>query len=669
MLDIHNDEIGAAGACACSGETGVLGEAVDSLRQGGTFSAPVLRVTFDSMTSNRGDSATPARNFELMNDKMQATVMDVLELVSEIIPITFEDAATTTASGADVVFRMADINVKGYGTFPNQMRGSDVTISKRFNDYFENGKSHSTSLSPGDYGHHVIMHEIGHSILGLTHPHSGNFNLPKELDTQNATVMSYNSSSVVATGGLAAGLGNVNGMASETFQIFDIYAAQWIYGKNMNTRVDASEYILDGSKYVGTRWDAGSIDLLNSSSFDGDVVLDLREGVSNVSKVGESFTWNAFGSSIENIKSGLGADELYGNDLDNSLDGGNGDDELTGFAGNDTLDGGDGQDTVVFSGSFFDYTLTETSAFGLDGDDILISIEVLRFEDGEYTYDDEVEEWIPKTIEITEPEIIIENDPVIEVIETPPTPIEPPAQPPKAVAGSSSPPPTPPTPTPSSGGSRVVEKPTPTIVEHSPIVISGNKFHSTNSDLTNNKVFGTNGGDDFRTGGGDDFVRSSGGDDIISTNKGNDTIYSGSGNDLVHAGKGQDFLQGNSGDDELYSDRGSDIIRGGKGEDKLYGSFGNDILFGDMGSDTLTGGAGADSFHFNAKQGFDGGADFITDFEQGMDVISINAATKTATQYIADIVIHDNSSHIGLENGNVIVVMGVSNLTVDDFGF
>jgi len=46
MLDIHNDEIGAAGACACSGETGVLGEAVDSLRQGGNIFSPCTSSNF-----------------------------------------------------------------------------------------------------------------------------------------------------------------------------------------------------------------------------------------------------------------------------------------------------------------------------------------------------------------------------------------------------------------------------------------------------------------------------------------------------------------------------------------------------------------------------------------------------------------------------------------------
>ena len=81
-----------------------------------------------------------------------------------------------------------------------------------------------------------------------------------------------------------------------------------------------------------------------------------------------------------------GADRLTGDDGDDLLTAMNGNDILIGGAGDDRLDGGAGWDEAVFSGLSSRYKIFETpdgsfEVRGLDGDDILTGIEMLRFDD------------------------------------------------------------------------------------------------------------------------------------------------------------------------------------------------------------------------------------------------------------------------------------------------
>lgn len=89
-------------------------------------------------------------------------------------------------------------------------------------------------------------------------------------------------------------------------------------------------------------------------------------------------------------------DAFYGRDHADSFDGGAGndymaggagDDLLRGGAGNDMLVGGAGEDTALFSGTADAYLLTHVGGVnyrisGLDGNDQLVEIERLRFDDG-----------------------------------------------------------------------------------------------------------------------------------------------------------------------------------------------------------------------------------------------------------------------------------------------
>ena len=91
------------------------------------------------------------------------------------------------------------------------------------------------------------------------------------------------------------------------------------------------------------------------------------------------------------------------------------------------------------------------------------------------------------------------------------------------------------------------------------------------------------------------------------------------------------FLQGGGGDDVLtiVSGTASNILDGGAGIDVLTGGNGNDTLIGGMGADSLTGGAGADTFVFDSPVNILNN-DTIADFVQGTDKIQLDSGVFTS---------------------------------------
>ena len=153
----------------------------------------------------------------------------------------------------------------------------------------------------------------------------------------------------------------------------------------------------------------------------------------------------------------------------------------------------------------------------------------------------------------------------------------------------------------------------------------------------NDSLLGSSGSDTISAAAGDDIAFGAGGNDTIDGGDGNDRIYGEAGTDTLQGGAGNDMLDGGDGNDSLNGGAGTDELRGGAGNDGFFGGGGNDRLFGDAGGDTLygdggndtleggagndvlTGGAGADRFVFADGSG----ADRITDFQDGTDVIDM----------------------------------------------
>jgi Ca2+-binding RTX toxin-like protein len=300
------------------------------------------------------------------------------------------------------------------------------------------------------------------------------------------------------------------------------------------------------------------------------VIADLRTGtISN----------DGFGNveTMEGVEALGGvtqfADELYGDDNDNSLFGGYGGDLLYGFGGDDffglygaakVVDGGSGIDTVGFS----DYT------FGADlnGDGIADDI---------YAYEGVV-------VDLSAGQIIADG----------------------------------------MGGAGSIANVENVIGTYFPDVIVG--------DDAENLIYGEGGSDVMSGGLGDDTIyggigwdtlRGGGSSDKLYGENGNDRIFGDNGDDLLSGGDGNDVLLGGAGQDALDGWRGNDWMDGGNGNDTLWGGAGQDTLTGGWGTDLLIGGGGSDTFLFRDGHAsrWIGNADTISDFVSGQDTIDLSA--------------------------------------------
>lgn len=110
----------------------------------------------------------------------------------------------------------------------------------------------------------------------------------------------------------------------------------------------------------------------------GDDLIDATHSVpGQLLPSAEKDIINGFGGK-DILAGGAGADELNGGD---------GNDYLVGGAGNDRLSGGAGTDTAGFTGLFKQYSVSQSSVGGFEGNDTLDSVEILQFGDGRMVYD------------------------------------------------------------------------------------------------------------------------------------------------------------------------------------------------------------------------------------------------------------------------------------------
>ena len=155
-------------------------------------------------------------------------------------------------------------------------------------------------------------------------------------------------------------------------------------------------------------------------------------------------------------------------------------------------------------------------------------------------------------------------------------------------------------------------------------------------------------GNDYLDGGADGDVylvdsefdvvaeSSGGGNDVVYATSGSYTLpsdveslsYNGSyplGSTFTGTGNELDnLLYGQWGVDTLYGLDGDDELRASGGNDTLHGGNGADLLVGGSGADTIEGGADADVFRIGGyESGLGSGADTITDFESGVDIIDL----------------------------------------------
>jgi len=307
--------------------------------------------TFNSIEGKHGDE--DITGYKLFNNAQREATKDALAEFTKVADIKFEESTSSSKFDANLVIRAADMpgNTAGWAFQPSDFWGSDLTIDNQYDGSASGFEKNYFGLEKGQFGFKLLLHELGHA-MGLGHPHEAG-TVSTEADSLNASVMSYYSSSSSSIGGqIATGAGPYS---PQTLMIYDIASLQEIYGANHQYNSGNNTYTLDGNIYVGTIWDGNGNDSLDSSGYSGSSVLDLREGLENITKVGETYSWNAFGANIENAISGNGNDNIYGNSLNNYIKANAGSDKIEGFAGdddlrsntgNDTIDGGEGNDFV-----------------------------------------------------------------------------------------------------------------------------------------------------------------------------------------------------------------------------------------------------------------------------------------------------------------------------------
>ncbi|HEY9217605.1 MAG TPA: M10 family metallopeptidase C-terminal domain-containing protein [Phenylobacterium sp.] len=311
---------------------------------------------------------------------------------SDVAQITFvrqgagvagEGAYTDSATILLGNYSSGSDGASAFGYYPGDPRPSsssgDVWVNSTFN----------SNLSPVtfNYGSHVLVHEIGHTI-GLAHPSEYNatsgtsntyaYQAGYAEDDRQYTVMSYFGEFNTA--------GNFGGLYPAAPMLDDIAAAQMLYGANMATRLGDTVYGFNSNagrpwfeaastvRVVFAVWDAGGNDTFDFSGYVSNAKIDLHPGAFSSTGGLAGNIAIAIGADIENAIGGAGADTLIGSDLGNRLLGAAGSDSLTGFAGEDFMRGDLGDDYMVGGDAWDDMHGNQGSdtLWGGDGHDWVV---------------------------------------------------------------------------------------------------------------------------------------------------------------------------------------------------------------------------------------------------------------------------------------------------------
>ena len=337
----------------------------------------------------------PPNEIYFLTPEAQQAVRDALQLWSNVTQINFIEVQEPHTQG-EMRFTFSssideDKIIAAYSPSPNGAffeSSGDIWINPELE-----------SLDQGSKEFSALIHQIGHA-LGLKHPDEFiDFNettLPYKNDTTQYSILSTNPY------GMEGDIYLVNEELPEntSLMLYDILAAQFLYGVNTNYNIGNNTYTFDTTAELKTIWDTAGIDTFDLSNQTLGLTINLNEGqFSSIGRLGtminiafhtdpdprESPTVAidniaiAYGVEIENVIGGTGNDNLIGNLLAN---------HFTGGAGDDFIEGAGGIDTAYYSDNKQNYTIetTDTTLIThnnslLDGVDTLHNIERLQFND------------------------------------------------------------------------------------------------------------------------------------------------------------------------------------------------------------------------------------------------------------------------------------------------
>jgi len=227
-----------------------------------------------------------------------------------------------------------------------------------------------THITPGTFGHTVLLQEIAHA-LGVD-TYDVNTYKPNNIDINNVkyTITAYprHKDMLYASELVDKPYGDKGryGAFPKGLQLFDIAALQEIWGRNYKTRQNDNIYDRnyafksdekDGS-FIYTIWDGGGTDRIDAYDYrDDGVEIDLRQGhFSSIGNRGDGTSVPRDIRSKDNKKTSYDAGNLaiaYFTIIENAS-GTDKDDRIIGNAWNNTLHGVDGDDHIYGDGVVYD---------------------------------------------------------------------------------------------------------------------------------------------------------------------------------------------------------------------------------------------------------------------------------------------------------------------------
>lgn len=196
-----------------------------------------------------------------------------------------------------------------------------------------------------------------------------------------------------------------------------------------------------------------------------------------------------------------------------------------------------------------------------------------------------------------------------------------------------------------------------------------------------NRINGGDYGDTLRGLGGDDFLMGWRGNDLLEGGLGNDTLEGGPGDDRLFGGEGLDtasYSSAGSGVQVDLSKSGSqrtgagadwltsvENLIGSGFADRLRGNSEINVIDGGGGDDLLFGGRGADHFVFDAGDG----ADRITDFEDGLDLLDLRGYAGAAYSNTSIASVFGGHTLITLVGGESILLVKVGSASISEADF
>ena len=481
----------------------------------------------------------PERGQDLIpTDAQEVGFRTAIQTWGSVANINFVEIEETANQTADIRFAMSrsvdaqefeedfsfDLFAYAYLPFNSPVAG-DIWFDPDLVDFDYTPNTHGS-------GYYLMLHELGHALFGFEditdNPGINGVTLSEGESFHAFSIMSY-----LSTPGVYGDPRQANVSFPTTPMLYDILAAQALYGPNMSHNATDTVYqFAPGQAIYQTIWDAGGIDTIDWSNQETAAFINLNDGsFSNMGPPRSNGTDEfpetlaiAFNAIIENAKGGTGNDTIVGNAADNIVYGGLGIDLVTGFNGNDLIYGNQGTDTIygnldldrLYGGQDADrlYGGQQSDVlYGNFANDVLYG----NF-DNDFMFGGQDQDTLY-------------------------------------------------------GG-------------------QGNDIMFGN--LGNDVLFGNKDHDQLLGNDGDDILYGGAGNDGLDGGAGNDEISGDAGNDTAYGGDGADDIYGGIDDDVLYGGSGNDIIEGGDDDDRLFGQEGDDQLRGGEGSDYLYGGSGAD---------------------------------------------------------------------------